>query len=46
MEEISAKSPVIGDRVVLGNVTMEVEKMNGQRIESLLIRLVSGRLTI
>ena len=40
------KSPVIGDRVVLGNVTMEVEKMNGQRIESLLIRLVSGRLTI
>ena len=40
------KSPVVGDRVVLGNVTMEVEKMNGQRIGSLLIRLASGRLTI
>lgn len=35
------KSPVVGDRIVLGNITMEVEKMNGQRIESLLIRLTS-----
>ena len=33
--------PKVGDRVTIGNLSIEVETMKGKRIESLILRLIS-----
>lgn len=34
--------PAVGDHVELGNIRIEVERMNGRRVDSLLLRLQDG----